>query len=61
MVEDVVEWLPHSAMLAFVILPSYACLLASCAAPPSFRATEDDPSYTIFPFNLFRRNKKSFL
>jgi hypothetical protein len=69
MVEDVVAWLPHSPMLAFDILPSYGggngilpwLLLASCAAPPSCRDTEDDPSYTIFLFNLFRQLKKSFL
>jgi esterase/lipase superfamily enzyme len=30
----------------------HGCLLASCAAPPSSWATEDDPSYTI-SFNLF--------
>jgi hypothetical protein len=54
MVEYVVAWLPHSPMLAFdifhmvVALESfYGCLLASCAAPPSSRATEDDLSYTI--------------
>jgi hypothetical protein len=33
MVEDVVACLPHSPMLAFDILPSYRCLLASCTAP----------------------------
>jgi hypothetical protein len=56
--EDVVAWLPHSPMLAFDILPSYDggngilpwLLLASCAAPPSSRATEDDPSSTKLPF-----------
>jgi hypothetical protein len=50
-----VAWLPHYPMLAFDILPSYGggigilpwFLLSSCAAPPSFWATEDDPSYTI--------------
>jgi hypothetical protein len=68
MVEDVVVWLPHSTMLAFDVLHMivaldsfHGCLLASCAAPPSSWTTEDDPSYTIFPFNLFRRYKKSFL
>jgi hypothetical protein len=63
-----VAWLPHSPMLAFDILPSYGggigilpwLLLASCAAPSSW-ATEDDPSYTTFLFNLFRWYKKSFL
>jgi hypothetical protein len=61
MVEDVVAWLPHSPMLAFDILPSYGCLLASCATPPSSWAMEDDLSYIIFLFNLVRRYKKSFL
>jgi hypothetical protein len=68
MVEDVVAWLPHSPMLAFDILHMvvalesfHGFLLASCAGPPSSWATEDDPSYTIFLFNLFRRHKKSFL
>jgi hypothetical protein len=69
MVEDVVAWLSHSPMLAFDILPSYGggigilpwLLLASCAAPPSSRAMEDDLSYPIFLFNLFCRCKKFFL
>jgi hypothetical protein len=39
----------------------HGSLLASCTALPSSCATEDDPSYTIFLFNLFRRYKKSFL
>jgi hypothetical protein len=53
MAEYVVACLPHSPMLAFDILHMVAlesfhgCLLASCAAPPSSRATEDDLSYTI--------------
>jgi hypothetical protein len=55
-----VAWLPHSPMLAFDILSSYGggieilpwSLLASCAAPPSSWATKDDPSYTVFLFNL---------
>jgi hypothetical protein len=56
-----VVWLPHSPMLAFDILPSYGgalesfhgCLLASCVAPPSSWATEDDPSYTISFLTFF--------
>jgi hypothetical protein len=55
-----VAWLPHFPMLAFDILHMmvalesfHGCLLVSCAAPPSSWATEDDPSYTIFLFNLF--------
>jgi hypothetical protein len=65
-----VAWLPHSPTLALDILlievaleSFHGCLLASCAAPPSSRATEDDLSYIIsylIPF-LFRRYKKSFL
>jgi hypothetical protein len=31
-------------------IPPYGCLLASCAAPPSSWAMEDDPSSTILPF-----------
>jgi hypothetical protein len=70
MVEDVVAWLPHSPMLAFDILQMvvalesfHGCLLASCTTLPSSWATEDDPSYTIFLFNifLFHRYKKYFL
>jgi hypothetical protein len=54
MVEDVVAWLPHSPMLELDILHMvvalesfHGCVLASCAAPPSSRVTEDDLSYTI--------------
>jgi hypothetical protein len=37
-----------------VALESFqGCLLASCVAPPSFWATEDDPSYTTFLFYSF--------
>jgi hypothetical protein len=69
MVEDVVAWLPHSPMLAFDIIPSYDggigilpwLFISFMAAPPSSWVTEDDPSYTIFLFNLFFRYKKSFL
>jgi hypothetical protein len=63
MVEDVVAWLPHSPMLAFDMLSSYGGLLASCATPSLSWVTEDDPTYTIFLFNLFFfcRYKKSFL
>jgi hypothetical protein len=39
----------------------HGCLLASCTAPPWSWATEDDPSYTTFLFNLFCQYKKSFL
>jgi hypothetical protein len=31
----------------------HGCSLASCAAPPSSWATEDDPSYTSFLFKSF--------
>jgi hypothetical protein len=56
-------------MLAFDIHPSYGggigilpWLFIIFMRSPSFAwATEDDPSYTIFLFNLFRRYKKSFL
>jgi hypothetical protein len=67
MVEDVVAWLPHSPMLAFDIIPSYGggilpWLLISFMRSPSFvLATEDDPFYTIFLFDLFHRHIKSFL
>jgi hypothetical protein len=55
MVEDVVAWLPHSPCLhltyflhmAVALESFHGCLLSSCAAPPSFWATEDDPPYTI--------------
>jgi hypothetical protein len=56
-------------MLAFDIIPSYDggigilpwLFISFMAAPPSSWVTEDDPSYTIFLFNLFFRYKKSFL
>jgi hypothetical protein len=34
-------------------IPPCVCLLASCAAPPSSLATEDDPSYSSFIFIFF--------
>jgi hypothetical protein len=56
-----VAWLLHSPCLQLtyfhhmvVALESFhGCLLASCIAPPSFWATEDDPSYTTFLFYSF--------